>query len=133
MTFRWISASEGLGGFYWAQSQKNAVVTKMFAPKFCAEWSNREVHSSHGDHFRDHFWTIGGSGDCKIRSGNPGVWPICDKILYAARPDPVIFCMGFFGRVFDCNGSGVFHLSVHEAIPFGDPRGKIQRIRTVGA
>ena len=34
---------------------KNVVITKLFAPKFCAEWSNREVHSSHRDHFRDHF------------------------------------------------------------------------------
>ena len=34
---------------------KSGVVTKTFAPKFCAEWSDREVHSSHGDHFRDYF------------------------------------------------------------------------------
>ena len=27
----------------------------MFAPKFCAECTDRELHSSHGDHFRDHF------------------------------------------------------------------------------
>ena len=33
----------------------NLIVTKLFAPKFCAEWSDRELHSSHGDHFRDHF------------------------------------------------------------------------------
>ena len=38
-----------------ANFSKSGVVTKMFAPKFCAEWSNREVHSSHGDHFRDYF------------------------------------------------------------------------------
>ena len=35
---------------------KSGVVTKTFAPKFCAEWSDREVHSSHGDHFRDNFF-----------------------------------------------------------------------------
>ena len=35
---------------------KNAIVTKRFAPKFCAEWSDREVHSSHEDHFHDHFY-----------------------------------------------------------------------------
>ena len=34
---------------------KNAVVTKTFAPKFRSEPSDREVHSSHGDYFRDHF------------------------------------------------------------------------------
>ena len=34
---------------------KNAVVTKLFAPKFHAECTDRELHSSHGDHFRDHF------------------------------------------------------------------------------
>ena len=35
---------------------KNAVVAKTFARKFCAEWSDREVHSSHGEHFRDNFY-----------------------------------------------------------------------------
>ena len=34
---------------------KSGVVTKTFAPKFCAEWSDREVHSSHGENFRDYF------------------------------------------------------------------------------
>ena len=34
---------------------KNAVVTKTFAPKFRSEPSDGEVHSSHGDDFRDHF------------------------------------------------------------------------------
>ena len=34
---------------------KNAIVTKLFAPKFCAECTDRELRSSHGDHFRDHF------------------------------------------------------------------------------
>ena len=38
-----------------ANFSKSGIVTKTFAPKFCAEWSNREVHSSHGDHFRDNF------------------------------------------------------------------------------
>ena len=32
---------------------KNVVITKLFAPKFCAEWSNREVHSFHGDPVRE--------------------------------------------------------------------------------
>ena len=32
---------------------KIGVVTKTFAQKFCAEWSDREVHSSRGDYFRD--------------------------------------------------------------------------------
>ena len=36
-----------------ADFSRSGVVTKTFAPKFCAEWSDREVHSSHGDHFRD--------------------------------------------------------------------------------
>ena len=34
---------------------KNAFVTKLLAPKFCAEWSDREIHSSYGDPFREHF------------------------------------------------------------------------------
>ena len=34
---------------------QNVVVTKLFAPKFCAELSDRELPSSHGDHFRDNF------------------------------------------------------------------------------
>ena len=34
---------------------ENGVVTKTFAPKFYAEWSNREFHSSHGNYFRDYF------------------------------------------------------------------------------
>ena len=34
---------------------KNLVITKAFAPKFCAELSDREVHSFHGDYFRDNF------------------------------------------------------------------------------
>ena len=36
-------------------SPKNAIVTKTFAPKFRSEPSDREVHSSHGDYFRDNF------------------------------------------------------------------------------
>ena len=35
--------------------QKNGVVTKTFAPKFRSEPSDREVHSSYGDYFRDYF------------------------------------------------------------------------------
>ena len=42
----------------------------------------------------------GVSADCKILSGNPGVWPICHKILYASGPDPVIFCIGSSGAFF---------------------------------
>ena len=34
---------------------KNTFVTKTLAPKFCEEWSDREVHSSHGDCFRCNF------------------------------------------------------------------------------
>ena len=33
----------------------NGVVTKTFAPKFRSEPSDREVHSSYGDYFRDRF------------------------------------------------------------------------------
>ena len=35
---------------------ENAVLTKALAPKLCVEWSDREVHSSHGDYFRDDFY-----------------------------------------------------------------------------
>ena len=35
--------------------EKNVVITKLLAPKFCAEWSNREAHSSHSDHLRYYF------------------------------------------------------------------------------
>ena len=34
---------------------KSVVVTKAFAPKFCAEFTDRHIHSSHGDSFRDNF------------------------------------------------------------------------------
>ena len=34
---------------------KKVVVTKTFAPKFSAECTDRHIHSSHGDRFRDHF------------------------------------------------------------------------------
>ena len=37
------------------QDPENGVVTKTFAPKFRSEPSDREVHSSYGDYFRDHF------------------------------------------------------------------------------
>ena len=36
-----------------ADFPKNAVATKTFAPKFRSEPSDREVHSSYGDYFRD--------------------------------------------------------------------------------
>ena len=39
-----------------ADFSRSGVVTKMFALEFCAEWSNREVHSSHGYHFLDNFF-----------------------------------------------------------------------------
>ena len=100
---------------------KNVFATKLLAPKFCAECTDQQLHSSHGDYFRCHFcvyvsgplssnlratfgqlWTIGGSGDSKIRSGSPGVWPICDKILHVARPDPATFCIGSFWHIFHC-------------------------------
>ena len=32
---------------------KNVVIPKLFAPKFCAECTGRELHSSHGDPFRE--------------------------------------------------------------------------------
>ena len=32
---------------------KNVVITKLLAPKFCAECTDRELHSSHGDPFRE--------------------------------------------------------------------------------
>ena len=100
---------------------KNVFATKLLAPKFCAECTDQQLHSSHGDYFRCHFcvyvsgplssnlratfgqlWTIGGSGDSKIRSGSPGVWPICDKILHVARPDPATLCIGSFWHIFHC-------------------------------
>ena len=65
--------------------RKNVVITKLFAPEFCAEWSNREVHSSHGDHFRDYFCvyvsgTIFGKQKCLHSiippSGGPGRAPV---------------------------------------------------------
>ena len=34
---------------------KKVVFTKTFAPKFCVEWSDREIHNSHRDYFRDYF------------------------------------------------------------------------------
>ena len=34
---------------------QSGVVIKTFAPKFRSEPSDREVHSSYGDYFRDHF------------------------------------------------------------------------------
>ena len=39
-----------------ANFSKSGIVTKTIAPKFCAEWSNPEVLSSHGDHFRYFFF-----------------------------------------------------------------------------
>ena len=35
------------------QIQKNIVITKLFAPNLCAECIDRELHSSHGDPFRE--------------------------------------------------------------------------------
>ena len=34
---------------------QNGVITKTLAPKFWSEPSDREVHSSYGNYFRDHF------------------------------------------------------------------------------
>ena len=34
---------------------KSIVVANRFAPKFCAECTDREIHSSYGDPFRDNF------------------------------------------------------------------------------
>ena len=38
--------------------QKNVVIAKLFAQSFCAECTGRELHSSHGDPFREKskFW-----------------------------------------------------------------------------
>ena len=36
-------------------SEQKTDPTVGFAPKFCAKWCGRELLSSHGDHFRDHF------------------------------------------------------------------------------
>ena len=52
---------------------KSVVVTKLFAPKFCAEWSDREIDSSHGDHFLDNF--------CFYVSGR--FWPPLANNLWA--------------------------------------------------
>ena len=38
-----------------ANFSKSSVVTKTFAPKFCAECTDRHIHSSHRDYFCDHF------------------------------------------------------------------------------
>ena len=56
------------------------VVTKTFAPKFCAECTDRHIHSSHGDYFRDHF--------CVYVSGQLLVnfWPNPLKIDRLDRP-----------------------------------------------
>ena len=41
---------------FWPKSiNKNVIGIKTFAPKFCAECTDRRIHSSHGDYFRDHF------------------------------------------------------------------------------
>ena len=39
-----------------ALNPKNAVVTNTLAPEVCAEWSDREIHSSHGDYICDDFY-----------------------------------------------------------------------------
>ena len=57
--------------------KKNIVFTKTFAPKFRSEWSGREVHSSHGDYFREHFCVrvsrqLSGSFSCWV-----GWLPVC--------------------------------------------------------
>ena len=38
-----------------ADSPRSGVVTKTCVQKFCAEWYDREIHSSYGDYFREHF------------------------------------------------------------------------------
>ena len=50
--------------------QKRVVITKLFAPKFCAECTDRELHSSHGDPFRDHFY---------VYASRPKKWPRSQK------------------------------------------------------
>ena len=66
---------------------KNGVVTKTFAPKFRSEPSDREVHSSYGDYFRDHFCVcVSGplSGPTQgptqgLHKGPSGSWQPCTR------------------------------------------------------
>ena len=67
-----------------ADSPRSGVVTKTFAPKFCAEWSDREIRNSYGDYFRDNF--------CVYVSG-PKVDPDpkkCPKLVEKRPPRPLV-------------------------------------------
>ena len=55
-TFVTISVLISQGTKFDPDPKKKAVITKLFAPKFCAECTDREIPSSDGDHFRDHFY-----------------------------------------------------------------------------
>ena len=53
---------------------ENVVVIKLFALKFCAEFTDLELHSSHGDPFRKHFFVyVSGplSGNSRPNGLNP--------------------------------------------------------------
>ena len=62
---------------------KSVVVTKAFAPKFCAEWSDQEIQSSHKDYFGDHF--------CVYVSG-PKSWPRSQKSCCREKVCTEILC-----------------------------------------
>ena len=68
---------------------KSGVVTKMFAPTFCAEWSDREVHSSHGDYFCESFDVFSRTiSDPKNHGQNqqaPLIKPPGDRFFYYIR------------------------------------------------
>ena len=51
---------------------KNVDITKLFAPKFCAECTGRrELHSSHGDPFRELFDLPANKKKCNIPADGP--------------------------------------------------------------
>ena len=50
-----VEGSTALTATLFVKNRKNDVITKLFAPKFCAECTGRELHSSHGDPFRELF------------------------------------------------------------------------------
>ena len=49
---------------------KNVVITKLFAPNLCAECTDRELLSSHGDPFREHLFVYV-SEQLRATSGKP--------------------------------------------------------------
>ena len=79
---------------------ENGVVTKTFAPKFCAEWSDREVHSSHGDYFRDHF--------CFFCFGTQKLTPIPKNVVVTKTFAPK-FCAEWSDREVHSSHGDSFH------------------------